>query len=423
MIGWGRSIGLAAMVVVAVTAVFIAPPVGRQAVDDGLEKLWSMPPQRAQKYLEKHPEVVIDLANSDSGYVDELWDKATPKERRRAIRNAPDLIGNLDGVDYASRDRANRLYLRHALVTAQKRVTAKPGSEAAAFRLRALKAVKASIARRYEPRRYLTELTPEARPRAAVAIGNLDTAEQVVYNVPGMGTYADDMQLWAQAAQNLYDEQGRAGAPSRRAVVAWIGYVAPPPGVDAALGGYAAIGAPRLVAALRGFRSSREGARDVDLSVVAHSYGTTTAANALASARRLGVFAFVMLGSAGIEEDIKDARALHVEQAYAGEAERDTQAQWGRVTRQDPRSPSFGATVIGVEAHGKKLPVTNHEPIRHSAWNDDPTSSAYARFTDLDELEKKFAEHLTMYGYLDAGTESLYNTATATTRHPTRQLR
>ena len=47
-------------------------------------------------------------------------------------------------------------------------------------------------------------------------------------------------QLWTQSAQNLWDEQGEVGAPTRRAVVSWIGYVTPPPGVDAALGDYAA---------------------------------------------------------------------------------------------------------------------------------------------------------------------------------------
>jgi hypothetical protein len=416
-----RVIGVIAMTALGVTAVLVAPPAGRQLVDDGLELLWSMPAKQAEKYLEEHPAVAVDLANSDSRYVDELWNKATPKERAKALRNAPELIGNLEGVDYASRDKANRLALKKELADATKQVAAKPDDEAAWFTYRALKAVKASIRGTRTPQRYLIELTPEPRPLAAVAIGDPDTAMQVTYDVPGMGTYSDDMQLWAQAAQNVYTEQGKAGAPSHRSVIAWIGYVTPPPGIDAALGGYAARGAPRLVAALRGFKASRSGAVGVDLSVIAHSYGTTTAANALAS-RKLGVFAFVMLGSAGIEPTIRDARALHVEHVYAGEASGDTQAQWGRVTRTDPRSPSFGATILNVEGASGKLPVTNHEPIKHSSWNNDPTSAAYAKVTDLDELAKRFSDHVTTFGYLDAGTESLANAATATTRYPTRGL-
>ncbi|MHA7984905.1 alpha/beta hydrolase [Rathayibacter sp. CAU 1779] len=422
MIGWGRAVGIVVMAGIAVTAILTAPAAGRQLVDDGLQKLWSMPPKQAQEYLRRHPETAVDLANSDSTYVDELWNDATPQERKDAVRNAPQLIGNLEGVDYVDRDAANRLYLGRALAATKKRVAARPKDATAQFRLRALKAVKASLAGKRAPERYLVELTPAPRPLAAVAVGNPDQAMQVTFDVPGMGTYADDMQLWAQAAQNVYDEQGKAGAPAHRSVVAWIGYVTPPPGIDAALGGYAARGAPRLVTALRGFRASRDGGVGIDLSVIAHSYGTTTAANALASARGLGIYAFVMLGSAGIEADIRDARALHTGHVYAGEAVGDTQAQWGRLTRQDPRSPSFGATILHVEGSGGRLPVTAHEPIKHSNWNNDPTSAAYAEVTDMTALAKKFSEHVTTFGYLDAGTESLANAATATTRYPTRGL-
>ena len=421
MIGWARATGVLAMTAVAVAGILMAPPAGKQLVDDGLQALWSMSPKQAQAYLLKNPAIAVDLANADGRYVDDLWNKASAKERKAALRNAPQLIGNLEGVDYTDRDKANRIYLARALASTTKRVASKPQDETAQFRLRALKAVKATLAGPRKPRRYLVELTPAPRPLAAVAVGNPDTAMQVTFDVPGMGTYADDMQLWTQAAQNVYDEQGKAGAPANRSVIAWIGYVTPPPGIDAALGAYAARGAPRLVAALRGFKVSRDGAVGVDLSVVAHSYGTTTAANALASAR-LGVFSFVMLGSAGIEENIRDARALHCEHVYAGEAVGDTQAQWGRLTRRDPRAPSFGATILHVEGSSGKLPVTAHEPIKHSNWNNDPTSAAYAKLTDMNELAKKYSDHVTTFGYLDAGTESLANAATATTRYPSRGL-
>ena len=421
MIGWGRAIGIVVVSAVAAIAIVTAPAPARALTNIELDKLWAMTPQQAQAYLRKHPETAVDLANSDSAYVDELWNNATPKQRARAVRSAPELIGNLEGVDYVDRDRANRLYLARALKQTTKRAEAAPADQTAAFRLRALTAVKATLSSKTQPRRYLVELSPAPRPLAAVAVGNPDTARQITFDVPGMGTYSDDMQLWAQAAQNVYDEQGRAGAPAQRSVVAWIGYVTPPPGIDATLGEYAARGAPRLVSALQGVLASRRGDPDLDVSVIAHSYGTTTAANALASAR-LGIFSFVMLGSAGIESTIRNARALHARHVYAGEASGDTQAQWGRTSRRDPRAPSFGATILHVEGSGTKLPVTNHEPIKHSNWNNDPTSAAYAKFTDLNALAKKYGEHVTTFGYLDAGTESLANAATATVRHPTRAL-
>lgn len=231
-----------------------------------------------------------------------------------------------------------------------------------------------------------------------------------------MGTYTDDMQLWTQSAQNLYDEQGEVGAPTRRAVVSWIGYATPPPGVDAALGDFAERGAPLLTADLRGVNAVRVESPPRALNVVAHSYGTTTAANSLAEARDLGIYAFVMLGSAGIENRIPNAASLNARHVYAGEAEADSEAQFGRFTRRDPRGPAFGATVISVDGDeaADLLPVTGHAPVLHSAWNDDPLSSAWSGITDTALFEQKFAEHLAHYGYLDAYTESLRNTAVAT---------
>ena len=99
------------MAAVAVAGILMAPPPGKQLIDDGLQKLWSMPSKEAQAYLLKHPDIAVDLANSDSKYVDELWTDATAKERTSALRNAPQLIGNLEGVDYTDRDKANRIYL------------------------------------------------------------------------------------------------------------------------------------------------------------------------------------------------------------------------------------------------------------------------------------------------------------------------
>ena len=91
-----------------------------------------------------------------------------------------------------------------------------------------------------------------------MAVGDLDEATQITFAVPGMGTYTDDMVLWTQSAQNIWDAQGQVGAAEKRAVVSWIGYVTPPPGIDATLGEYAARGAPRLAAELTGLTESRK---------------------------------------------------------------------------------------------------------------------------------------------------------------------
>ena len=41
-------------------------------------------------------------------------------------------------------------------------------------------------------------------------------------------------------------------------------------------------------------------------------------------------------------------------------------------------------------------------------------SSAWAKFTNVDEFAQKYLDHLQTYGYLDAGTESIANVAAVT---------
>ena len=97
MIGWGRAIGVVAVAAVAAIAIVTAPAPAHAVVNTELEKLWTMTPKQAQAYLQKHPETAVDLLNSDSSYVDELWNTATLQQRRTALRSAPELVGNLEG--------------------------------------------------------------------------------------------------------------------------------------------------------------------------------------------------------------------------------------------------------------------------------------------------------------------------------------
>jgi pimeloyl-ACP methyl ester carboxylesterase len=407
-----------ALALIGAVAITVAPLDQSPAAASRYSFLDAMSSGKQTAYLKAHPGAEVGLLNLHPGANAAMWRDFPTSDRHEVARLLPSLVGRLEGLDYVSRDIANRIRLRSMLATTQRQVNKHPQDAAAQQKLRCLTAVRAAL-KLHKPHRYLVSLTNDAKPLAAIAIGDLNTASLVSYTVPGMGTYSDDMQLWAEGAQNLYDAQGTAGAPEHRAVVAWIGYVTPPPGIDAALGQYAHIGSARFIEAIEGFWAARgKKARDeVALNVVAHSYGTTTAADALA-AKDLNVYSFVMLGSAGIEEHIHSARDLHAKHVYAGEATGDTEARWGRISRTDPRSPSFGAIRLAVDGDPNKdeLPVTGHEPILHSSWNDNPMSSAWAKFTDAEEFARKFLDHLTTYGYLDAGTESIDNVGKVTVR-------
>ena len=404
-----------ALGVVAVVGLLVAPAAGAAPITT-FDVLKAMNDEEQNAYLQAHPELDIQLANTDPDAVHDEWQSLDKATRADAIETLPQIVGNLDGIGYRDREKANRRALAQAIATEKRDVKKNPDDAESQRVLGSLTAVQKALKGKRTPARHLISLSLDRPPLAAIALGDLDKASVITFVVPGMGTYTDDMQLWTQSAQNLWDEQGEVGATASRAVVSWIGYVTPPPGVDAALGDYAARGAPLLTADLRGINAVRVDSSPRALNVVAHSYGTTTSANALSDASDLGVYSFVMLGSAGIEERIPNAAALHTKHVYAGEAEADGEARFGRITRRDPRSPSFGATVISVDGdlQADLLPVTGHAPVLHSPWNDDPLSSAWAHIAKTALFEEKYAEHLSHYGYLDAYTESLRNAAIAT---------
>ncbi|MGO4594684.1 alpha/beta hydrolase [Leifsonia sp. 2TAF2] len=368
-------------------------------------------------------EIIKDLRTATPEAVAAEWADA-PAELRESVRDSLPLVyGNLGGLPYAVRDRLNRRALASRIAVMQQRAASTgPGRGQAAASLAAYRAIEKAL----RPRRQLVALTADASPLAAISVGNLDTASEVTWLIPGMGTYSTDMPLWTLAARNLYEAQGRVGAAKKRAVIAWMGYQPPPPppSIEAARGFYAEQGAPNLVRDLTALRATRSTGKPVTaLNVVAHSYGTTLTADALASAD-LGIHSVVMLGSAGIEPAVGDATALHAESVYVGESSRDPVASLGQFSRRDPRSPAFGAIVFGCDGAAAEhlKAVTGHEPVLHSAWNDNPKSSLWAKIRDAGERIRRFLSHTERFGYLDRGTESLANTASATTLDATRAI-
>ncbi|WP_051143224.1 alpha/beta hydrolase [Humibacter albus] len=413
---WRRTLSLVVVVLIGLVGITIAPIEQNPVASSRYSFLDSLSSSELLDYVSTHPGATVGFLRLHPKSIAGIWDDLSRKARTKMTKSQPSMVGQLEGVDYRSRDRANRLRLAKKTKLARAAVAKNPSDDVARQTLKCLLAIRGAL-RKHHPQRYLIDLTNGAKPLAAISIGDVDQARLVTYAVPGMGTYTDDMQLWAQGAQNIYDAQGEAGATRKRAVIAWIGYVTPPPGIDAALGAYARAGAAQLIESVNGFWAARgKKARDtVTLNIVAHSYGTTTSADAL-FARALNVYSFVMLGSAGIEERISSARQLHAAHVFAGEAKGDTEAQWGRISRSDPRSPSFGAIRLAVDGNPNKhlSPVTGHAPILHSAWNDNPESSAWSHLTNRQEFKAAYRQHLSTFGYLDAGTQSIMSVAGVT---------
>jgi len=378
------------------------------------------------------PETLAALLAADPKLAQKFWDNPPPPERvaawwkklpaetrERWCQSAPEVIGNLPGLDADTRIHANAIQLARDLkdraispdsargktlkdILAALGVEKLPDGTAADYE-RLAKAQK-------PPRGLLSYNLRNDPPLAAVAIGDTSAEKsgKVTWMVPGMDSGLGEpgrLKGWTYAGINLYREQKRIdGLPHM--VVAWIGYDAP--GMDAVLHGVKAeSGGPRLSAELDGQWAADRilgGNPHPFTAVVGHSYGTTVASNAISGLSH-NVQSVVFLASAGVEGGYSAARDLKVDggmqHVYASESSQDAIAGTGRAYsgRVDPCDDRFGAQVFSSEGDpaARLEPTDGHDIF---GYGDD---------------RGVFNLHATSgHGYLNSGTEALRNTAAAT---------
>ena len=258
------------------------------------------------------------------------WAALTDEERQACIERDPLKYGNLDGIDMASRDKANRLALygredadgNHVpgtglLDQAQAKFDeAKSRYESKLHNGMRLGEANAEVeAEFYRARDDLKDLqkideqlrtkqasdgmplsllaldTSGEQVKAAVAVGDVDHAQHVANFTPGMGTNVrDSLANYVDVADRMRDnaEEVTQGVKKEDvAVVAWLNYDAPTdvtktfdPSVASTEKAHA--GADRLAGFLTGVRSWRdEQGGSLHLTSVSHSYGSTTAGLAM----------------------------------------------------------------------------------------------------------------------------------------------
>ena len=267
------------------------------------------------------------------------WHALSDTERQECIERDPATYGNLDGIDMASRDKANRLVLHGytdsggnhvpgliekaeaAVAAAQDKInnagyqSPRESDLGAALRLdlenaqhdlEELRRLDAQLQRTGAdgaPTSLLVLDPSGERLKAAVAVGDVDNAKNVATFVPGMGTNVhDSIERYVSTAMRLQDNTATVsqGNPSDTAVVAWLGYDAPQHDPSVASTEKAEAGAPRLNNFLTGIKSWRwEGGGDLHQTVVSHSYGSTTAGLAMKDIGAGVVDDFIYTGSPG----------------------------------------------------------------------------------------------------------------------------
>ena len=268
------------------------------------------------------------------------WNLLSDSEREALINRDPEKYGNLDGIDMASRAKANELLqlgpkdasgqhvpgggllgqaerdlaeAEEALNNAIKTSAGSPKhlddlirkKNDAQNRVEDLRALRDQMR---DPEVTLVALQP-GKPgenvRAALAIGDVDNADHVATLVPGRTTNCRDSSADnVTYAKNLRQAAARQGNidPSKVATIAWMNYHAPQSGPDArtTTATLAREGADPLRKFATGIHSWRsERGMDVHQSIIPHSYGSTTAGLAMRSIGKDVVDDFAYTGSPG----------------------------------------------------------------------------------------------------------------------------
>lgn len=350
-----------------------------------LQQLSLQPVNEVAGYLKSHAgDVAALLAKPLAPSEVTSWWSTLDDPMRDALRSAsPSLVGNLDGIPFSLRDVANRTLLADTMKQLQATIAEESGRtvvENAKVQLRMLQSIADALgpqpaasagtqpaaasagtqpaasagqpAASTRPNRTLLTLDVTGQGKAAIVVGDLNTATYVSYLVPGMFfTIENQMGDWANAASNLYDEElswlarlEPDAASKSVATVAWIGYHTPN---LTNVGGIenADEGRDSLASAIEGLQAVRKG-NEPYTTIIAHSYGSTAALMALTE-YDFQVDALALVGSPG--SPAKSVAELHVRPGHVWVGE----AAWDPIPNSsyfgsDPGSKGYGAQSMGV---------------------------------------------------------------------------
>jgi hypothetical protein len=296
-----------------------------QATVTRINKLSVTDPTAARDWLDAHPEFAATVGLIDPAVAARLWQGMASESTRAPADGggerwatgplaqlfdiAPFTIGNLNGVLAKHRDEFNRETLRQTLddpeATEDQRAAAEQTQKALD---RALNA---------SPEGTVVQLVAFEVPadggerdmRAAISVGDLDTAQYVGVMLPGMdSSVAVSIRGLVGNAINMQDAHVRLDDAAATATVVWMGFESP--GANPVSSEFLARddlaqeGAPPLVRFLRGVDAMNPSA---ETTIHAYSYSTRLATYALSAGPYGGgvVDHLVLYGSPGVAESVR----------------------------------------------------------------------------------------------------------------------
>ena len=361
------------------------------------------------------------------------WSQQSEAQKQHLCDKYPDLIGNADGVEGWARDRANRNRLPKLKQEAKDNVSTYTellkspwiDGNTRAFYLseldKAEKAVKAYEAvqeqldkgitledyqhgTKGDPVSLLTLQNDGGRVKAAMGQGDVDHAKNVATFVPGIGTTVEgSMGDYMRQTKNLRSAAMAQGNLSARdvATVAWLGYDAPgkadwkqPQNIPGIISPFLAqSGSDRLAGFMNGMQASRDyGAGDAHMTLVGHSYGSSTSGMAATKVKYGVIDDLVLCGSPGM--GTYDAKNYHVDQNHL----------WVSGVPKGDSVQGMGAIRGGIVGSLGKNPMDSDSGFTH--LSDDATGSP--KYNKDAPASKPFNFNFDNHSiYLEDGTETL----------------
>ncbi len=367
--------------------------------------------------------------------VEQWWKSLSQKDPERLIAEHPAQLGNLNGIPAAARDTINQQVLADDLhritdiasqhgVSAD-RVLANPGSYGLSANdvtryTNALKVQQGLNHQRgsdpdpsrqrpvmlwkYEP------LADAGEGRAAIAIGNPDYADDTTVIVPGTSSSVSGGWLsdGHNDAMNLWDQANAADPNSTHSVISWMGYDAPNSFSDPRIGNpdLARTGGGLLAADVNGLGTTHQDPQQ-HMTVIGHSYGSTTVADAFANS---GMHAndAVLLGCPGTDL-ARSAADFHLDggRVYVGSASTDPVSYVGTapefvhdyLNRElgypvglnaglglDPAGDQFGSVRFDAEVVGRDGLDTNDHSHYYDMGSESLRAMTYVATGESDRL-------------------------------------
>lgn len=279
--------------------------------------------------------------------VKKWWDSLSQFEKSQLIGDHPPELGNLNGIPAEVRDQVNQSVLQDDLAqvtdaaeqhgVSTDKVLANPST----YGLTSAEATRYTNA--VQTQNGLDKMAAEGeedRPvmlwaydplafngqgKAAVAIGNPDKAQNTAVVVPGTGSSVKDGWLESENPTDLYDQMRLGDPDESTSVIAWMGYDAPDSPTDPriAIPHLARAGGDLLAADVNGLGATHEGVPS-NVTVIGHSYGSTTVADGFAGSGMKADNA-VLIGSPGTDlaQSAADFNLPEGGQVYVGAASSD----------------------------------------------------------------------------------------------------